>query len=71
MYDEQVRANKGLTVSGTDWFGGWTPPVNWPLCITKWVIHTSRFFFCYDTFTKGLFALGFTLDQQALGFTCL
>ena len=28
---------KGLTISGTNWFGGWTPPVNWPPCI----IHRS------------------------------
>ena len=36
MYDEQVRANKAkdLTISGVNWFGSWTPPVNWPLCNT-------------------------------------
>ena len=26
--------DKGLTISGTNWTGGWTPPVNWPPYIT-------------------------------------
>ena len=25
---------KGQTISGTNWSGGWTPPANWPPCIT-------------------------------------
>ena len=26
--------DKGITISGTNWFGRWTPPENWPPCIT-------------------------------------